>query len=768
MSSEQTTNNGERFSRKGATPEERARKQRRIRLIILVCLALVPLIVFIEAKIFSGGQPLPFGSNLLIFALINTNVLLLLLMVFLILRNLVELIFERRQKILGAKLRTKLVISFVSLALLPSSLLFFVALQFVSTSMDYWFNTNVEQALKESQEIARNTYGRITDRVQRLNILLAHDLAKMTEKITEKKNIHAVLDKKLSLLVDGAPDAVTVFSSERVPLLFLPLTSQPTQIRPQLPADIFRRTAELGKTVTITQDHEAGELISAASSIHGPQKETVLLLVSVLVPRLDMERLQRVSEGIEGYRRLLMLKKPFKISMIVMLLVVTLLIVFSAIWFGLYVSRGLTDPIDKLAHGTRMIVRGQYDFMLEKTSHDEMGLLIDSFNRMTAELSNSKKELEQANIALTKSNMELDQRRRSMETILRNVAAGVISFDENGIITTVNRFAEELLHINSSLFVGHHYKEVLAPQHQAVLEGFLHEMEHAGKPVLQRHLQLTVARETFSLLVNFTRLTDEKGRSLGIVLVFDNLTQLEKAQRMAAWREVARRIAHEVKNPLTPIQLSAQRLRKRYLPVLDKEKEVFDQCTTTIIDQVEELKKLVSEFSSFARLPVLDKKQNNINEMIDHILVLYQEAHREIRFTVLRPPPPVPPFLFDQKQLKRGLINLLDNAIAVVPEHGHITLSVSCDPKAQMVVLEVADNGPGIAANDKARLFEPYFSTKKTGTGLGLAIVNTIVSDHGGTIEALDNTPSGALFRITLPLETEEGKQAREVQAKPV
>lgn len=763
MTSEQTTQNGERFSRKRATPEEQARKRRRIRFIILVCLALVPLIVFIEAKIFSGGQPLPFGSNLLIFALINTNVLLLLLMVFLILRNLVELIFERRQKILGARLRTKLVISFVSLALLPSSLLFFVALQFVSTSMDYWFNINVEQALKESQEIARNTYGRITDRVQRVNTLLAHDLAKMTEKITEEKNIHAVLDKKLSLLVDEPPDAVTVFSSERVPLLFLSLTSRPVHIRPQLPADIFRRTAELGKTITITQDHEAGELISAASSIHGPQKETVLLLVSVLVPRLDMERLQRVSEGIEGYRRLLMLKKPFKISMIVMLLVVTLLIVFSAIWFGLYVARGLTGPIDKLAHGTRMIVRGQYDFMLEKTSHDEMGLLIDSFNRMTAELSSSKKELEQANIALTKSNMELDQRRRSMETILRNVAAGVISFDEKGVITTVNRFAEELLHISSSFFVGHHYKEVLAPQHQAVLEEFLHEMEHAGKPVLQRHLRLTVAGETFSLLVNFTRLTDEKGRSLGIVLVFDNLTQLEKAQRMAAWREVARRIAHEVKNPLTPIQLSAQRLRKRYLPVLEKEKEVFDQCTTTIIDQVEELKKLVSEFSSFARLPVLDKKQNNINEMIDHILVLYQEAHKEIRFTVSRPPPSVPPFLFDQKQLKRGLINLLDNAVAVVPEHGHITLSVSCDPKAQLVVLEVADNGPGIAAQDKARLFEPYFSTKKTGTGLGLAIVNTIVSDHGGTLEALDNTPSGALFRITLPLETVEGKQPREV-----
>lgn len=768
MNSAPTTNNGEHFSGKRATPEERARKQRGIRLIILVCLALVPLIVVIEVKFFSAGQPLPFGSNLLIFALINTNVLLLLLMVFLILRNLVELIFERRQKILGARLRTKLVISFVSLALLPSSLLFFVALQFVSTSMDYWFNTNVEQALKESQEIARNTYGRITDRAQRLNTLLAHDLAKMTGKITEKKNIHAVLDKKLALLVDEPPDAVTVFSSERVPLLFLPLTSLPIDIRPQLPADIFRRTAELGKTVTITQDHEAGELISAASSIHGPQKETVLLLVSVLVPRLDMERLQRVSEGIEGYRRLLMLKKTFKISMIVMLLVVTLLIVFSAIWFGLYISRGLTDPIDKLAHGTRMIVRGQYDFMLEKTSHDEMGLLIDSFNRMTAELSSSKKELEQANIALTESNMELDQRRRSMETILRNVAAGVISFDENGMITTVNRFAEELLHINSSLFVGHHYKEVLAPQHQTVLEGFLHEIEHAGKPVLQRHLRLTVAGETFSLLVNFTRLTDEKGRSLGIVLVFDNLTQLEKAQRMAAWREVARRIAHEVKNPLTPIQLSAQRLRKRYLPVLEQEKEVFDQCTMTIIDQVEELKKLVSEFSSFARLPVLDRKQNDINEMIDHILVLYQEAHKDIRFTVFRPPPPVPPFLFDQKQLKRGLINLLDNAVSVVPEHGHIALAISCDPAARTVVLEVADNGPGIAASDKARLFEPYFSTKKTGTGLGLAIVNTIVADHGGTLEALDNTPSGALFRITLPLETDGGKEAVEVQAKPV
>jgi len=240
-----------------------------------------------------------------------------------------------------------------------------------------------------------------------------------------------------------------------------------------------------------------------------------------------------------------------------------------------------------------------------------------------------------------------------------------------------------------------------------------------------------------------------------VVLVFDNLTQLEKAQRAAAWREVAKRIAHEVKNPLTPIQLSAQRLRKRYLESLKEEGEIFDLCTQTIINQVDELKRLVSEFSNFARMPAVQKSLNSFSDMIREVLILYQEAHKNIQFHFTSSQE-VPPFSFDRKQMKRVLINLLDNGIAVLSDRQNrvIEIALAFDQKEKMLFMEVRDNGPGVNEKDKLHLFEPYFSTKKSGTGLGLAIAGTIVADHGGYIRVKDNKPTGAVFIVELPLST--------------
>ncbi|MDA8164366.1 MAG: ATP-binding protein, partial [Desulfobacteraceae bacterium] len=300
--------------------------------------------------------------------------------------------------------------------------------------------------------------------------------------------------------------------------------------------------------------------------------------------------------------------------------------------------------------------------------------------------------------------------------------------------------------------LGHPYREVLHPNHVAIFEGFLAELARVGKSSIQRPLRLSVRDETFSLRVNFTKLEDEEGRPLGVVVVFDNLTELEKAQRLAAWREVARRIAHEVKNPLTPIQLSAQRLRKRYLDRLGPEEEPFDACTRTIINQVDELKRLVSEFSSFARMPAVSKSLNSLAGMVQEVLPLYREAHKQIEFVFLDPDR-APSFFFDAKQMKRVLINLLDNAVAALPEEaGKVEIELRPDPGQAVVFLEVRDNGRGVKDEDKLRLFEPYFSTKKTGTGLGLAIATTVVADHGGYIRVKDNEPRGARFIIELPL----------------
>jgi two-component system nitrogen regulation sensor histidine kinase NtrY len=256
--------------------------------------------------------------------------------------------------------------------------------------------------------------------------------------------------------------------------------------------------------------------------------------------------------------------------------------------------------------------------------------------------------------------------------------------------------------------------------------------------------------KSLSLLINLTTLKDEEGRPLGVVAVYDDLTQLIKAQRMAAWREVARRIAHEIKNPLTPIQLSAQRLRKRYLEKLQPDGAVFEECTRTIVKQVEELKGLVNEFSNFARMPASQPTPSRLNEIIQETLVLFQETPKQVHFEFI--PNELPVFNIDREQMKRVMINLIKNSLAAIENGGKIRIRTSYDPTLQTVLLEVSDDGCGIPDEDKGRLFEPYFSTKKSGTGLGLTIVNAIISDHNGYIRVRDNKPKGTTFLIELPI----------------
>jgi len=380
--------------------------------------------------------------------------------------------------------------------------------------------------------------------------------------------------------------------------------------------------------------------------------------------------------------------------------------------------------------------------------------LQEAFSNLEIKFENLNRELEQKNRRLESIIAEKDEMRNYLETILENVAAGVIALDENNRITTINRFAEELLAIRPAAFLGKDFHAALPKQHALIVESFLNELLRTGKATIERHLRVTIRRgETLSLQVNVTRMIDDWQQPIGFVIVFDNLTHLEKAQRLAAWQEVARRIAHEIKNPLTPIQLSAQRLRKRYLHLITEDRDIFDQCTATIVNQVDEIKKLVSEFSDFARMPKLHKERKNLSKLVQEMVVLYQEAHKQLTITC-RIAPDLPEFLFDAVQIKRVLINLLDNAVSVLGDGGAVAVSLGLSEKADQARLEVADNGPGIPDEVKLRIFEPYFSTRKSGTGLGLAIAHTIVSEHGGFIRAYDNEPVGAVFAVELPLDT--------------
>ncbi len=743
------------LSKAHLSKQQRLQKKRLIRQVILICLCLIPLFVWLESSLLNADITLPISSDILIFGIINLNVILVLLMLFLVLRNLAELFFESKQKILGSKLKSKLVISFISLSLIPTILLFFISLQFVSTSMDYWFNSNIEISLQNSLDLAQSYLQETKNEVDVLgetvekNIILLHESDPPLH--TLEKNLNQILatyNTKNILSFTLITDQRNNYFSASSPLL--------SSLKlPEIPLATLNSVQQNKEREIVIQKSTIGELIRRVNSIQLNKipTEEIYLVTTLLIKNEQKDQLDHISKGIEDYRQLKYLKKPFKFWLLIILLIVTLLIIFSAIWFGLYIAKSITGPLDKIAMATRRVAEGDLDFKLEKQSNDEMGLLVDSFNTMTSNLNSSNAKLADAHEALQKSSRESDDRRRYTEIILQNVEAGVISLDEEGTITTINRFAEKLLNIGKKYFIGRKFSKALPPDHSAIIEEFIREITITGKQSVRQHLKLSVLRENFSLLVTFTRLENEAGEPLGFVLVFANLTELEKMQRMAAWREVARRIAHEIKNPLTPIQLSAQRLRRRYPEIIGEENSVFDQCTNTIIKQVDEIKLLVSEFSQFARMPKINMAPADITEMINETLFLYKQAHSEISFRVrIDAQNPIPVFSFDIEQMKRCFINLFDNAVAVLPSGGIVDIILKPDKEMEKLFIQVCDSGPGISEDEKLKLFEPYFSTKKTGTGLGLAIVSTIVSDHNGYIRVQNNIPHGTIFTIELPL----------------
>ena len=739
------------------TPEQRKRKQRLIRVVIAFCLLLIPALAYLQRGLLGADLNLPVSSTILIFALININGLLLLLMVYLVLRNLVELIFERNQKIMGSRLRTRLVISFVSLSLVPTGILFVIALRFVSTSMDYWFNTNVDEALEAAHRLAQSALHETGQQAELVGRQLVTLMESGALDIQDLPALERVLARTLEADLPGTPDSLVLLDSHRRELIAVRGQRLLPIILPVIPSEAIRLADVHNRAEVVTQRTTIGELIQAIVPVDvqvSARPQTWFLVTTQLVPTARLETLQAVFAGVTGYDQLVMLKAPIKLSLIIMLLIITLLILFGAIWFGFYISRSLTGPINKLAEATRRVAEGDLDFTLEKESGDEMGLLVDSFNSMTSDLLVSNRRLASAHQALQQSTEVSEQRRRYLETILENVAAGVIALDEHNRIATINRFAEELLAIKPSAYLGREYHEVLPRQHALIVESFLAELDATGRSTIERHLRVTIRRgETLSLQVNVTRMVDERGRPIGFVILFDNLTNLEKAQRLAAWQEVARRIAHEIKNPLTPIQLSAQRLRKRYLDRIGEDRDIFDQCTATIVAQVDEIKKLAGEFSDFARMPKLRRETADLGRLAEEVVFLYREAHRTLTITC-RVDPALAPFPFDAVQVKRVLINLLDNAVTVLGDGGAIEVRVGPAPESDppMALLQVADNGPGIPADVRLRIFEPYFSTRKSGTGLGLAIAHTIVSEHGGTIRCRDNLPTGTVFTVELPL----------------
>ena len=711
---------------------EETKRRKREGIVILATFLLVAALIFFEVQLPDVAPEYSLGSNILFFLLINVNIILLGLLAFLVVRNVVKLIVERKRRILGSHLQVRLVLAFVALSLVPSVLLFVIAGGLLTRSFDRWFDAKVESALQGSLEIGQTYYQNSANNA----IFYARQLSRAisAEGLFEQKRSAELKSFVQSKQKEYNLGTVEIFSPQGQPFIVALNDKVPTGVTIK-PESEFLTRALRGLEVTTTQAFGDADVIRGGAPIHANDKSIIgVVVVDYFVPKSISKRAAQISQSYEEYKYLTFLKAPAKNSYILTLLLITLVLILAATWCGIYISRGITVPIQKLAEGTHEVAQGNWDYQIESGGDDEMGVLMNSFNHMTGDLKQIK--------------LELERRGKVVEMLLANIAAGVVSVDPAGNVTTWNKAAEQLLGVKAAHALGKNYQEVFRAEALAGVRELADSVQ--GHESVEREVKLPMPQQLLTVVASAAALHDDDGSSLGFMIFLEDITQIQKVQRMEAWREVARRIAHEIKNPLTPIQLSAERLRKRYAGMLKDDGAVLDKCTTTIIKQVDELKNLVNEFSQFARLPAAQLMSNDLNEVVNEALFLFKEGHNGIDFQFRRGV--IPAVDLDREQIKRVLINLLDNAVAAVNGGGEIKLATDYDSARGIVTLEVADNGCGLAPELRTKIFEPYFSTKQNGTGLGLTIVSQIIEDHRGYIRALPNLPQGTRFSIELPV----------------
>ena len=711
---------------------DETKRRKREGLAILITSMVVLAFAFFEVQLPDVSSEYSLSNNIVFFLLININIILLILLVFLVVRNLVKLVFERKRGILGSRLRVRLVIAFVGLSLVPTLLLFVIAGGFVTRSFERWFDIQVETALQGSLEIGQTYYQNSANNA----LFYARQLSRRvteqglfeTGRRSDLKEFIQIKQREYNL------GTVELFSPDHLPVVVAFNDQVPTGVSIKAEADFLNRALR-GLEVTRTQAFGEGDVIRGGVPIYDSGKRIRgVVVVDYYVPKSITKRALEISRSYEQYKHLGFLKNPVKNSYILTLLLITLVIIFAATWFGLYLAKGITIPIQQVAAGTHEVAHGNWDYQIEAAGDDELGTLVESFNQMTRDLK--------------KSNLELLRRGKFVETLLANITAGVIAVDPNGKITSWNKAAEQMLGVDGSSALGKYYREAFETEPLMVMRDLIDNLK--DRESSETELQIQLPDHLLTVFATAANLRDDANDSLGIMIFLEDITQIQKVQRMEAWREVARRIAHEIKNPLTPIQLSAERLRKRYAKLLQGDGAVLDKCTTTIIQQVVELKNLVNEFSQFARLPTAQPVLNDLNVIVQDALFLFKEGHNHIDFEFRQGE--LPALELDREQIKRVMINLLDNAVAAVGGGGHVQIATAYDRTRNTVYLEVADDGCGMAAEARVRIFEPGFSTKKQGTGLGLTIVNQIVEDHRGYIRVRNNEPRGTRFVIEFPV----------------
>lgn len=666
-----------------------------------------------------------------------------------------RLIGQFRARVLGSRLTLRFVGTFAVLALIPLAVVYYFAVQFLSRGIDSWFDVQIEQALDDALLLGRSSLESIkldvvdqlrddADKIQ--NAGSSFEVFQLLDELRqasdfEEMSLHSMSGK---ILASSSKDAISLI--------------------PNVPDERVIRQLRQGKVYSEMEPIAGGGLqLRVAIRITGRQvgdTDRVLLVIDPLPLRYS--RLgQSVEAAYAEYEKLQYLRRPLTFSFVLTLSLVTLMTLLISLLIAIYLARRLVAPLRDLAEGTQAVAQGDYGKQLPVTSGDELGVLVSSFNRMTQEISS-------AQTAVRNSQIEAEKQRAYLETVLAHLSSGVMSFDSHRQLRTHNAAAERILHTPLGTFVESSIAEMInalptaKPLLDMIDQGISDDVSE-----WQKEISINSPLGPQTLVCSSTKLSGTETES-GCVVVFDDATALIKAQRDAAWGEVARRLAHEIKNPLTPIQLSAERIRRRYLDKIEKDdREILDRATRTIVQQVESMKSMVDAFSDYAQPVNSRPKCLDINTLIRDITELHVAHLTKIRF-LFDLTDDLPLVMTDPTGVRQVLNNLIINASdALGDKGGELKLSTRIDhANDNFLVLELQDNGPGFPAELLDRIFEPYVTTKISGSGLGLPISRRIIEENGGTMRATNLPKGGAVVIIHLPVTQSQGTSIDERQGK--
>ena len=666
-----------------------------------------------------------------------------------------RLIGQFRARVLGSRLTLRFVGTFAVLALIPLAVVYYFAVQFLSRGIDSWFDVQIEQALDDALLLGRSSLESIKlDVVDQLR-----DDADKIQRAESNFEVFQLLDE-LRQANDFEEMSLHSMSGE----ILASSSRDSISLIPDVPDERVIRQLRQGRVYSEIEPIAGGGLqLRVAIRIAGRQVRDIDRVLQVLDP-LPL-RYSRLGESVESasaeYEKLQYLRRPLTFSFVLTLSLVTLMTLLIALLIAIYLARRLVAPLRDLAEGTQAVAQGDYGKQLPVTSGDELGVLVSSFNRMTQEISS-------AQTAVRNSQFEAEKQSAYLETVLAHLSSGVMSFDNNRQLRTHNAAAERILHTLLGTFVESSIAEMIKALPAA--EPLLNMIDQGISDDVsewQKEISINSPLGQQTLVCSGTKLSGTETES-GCVVVFDDATALIKAQRDAAWGEVARRLAHEIKNPLTPIQLSAERIRRRYLDKIEKDdREILDRATRTIAQQVESMKSMVNAFSDYAQPVISRPRRLDINTLIRDITELHVAHLTRIRF-LFDLADDLPQIMTDPAGIRQVLNNLIINASdALGDKGGELKLSTRIDhAKDNLLVLELQDNGPGFPAKLLDRIFEPYVTTKTSGSGLGLPISRRIIEENGGTMRATNLPKGGAVVIIHLPVAQSQGASTDDRQGK--